>query len=107
MTCARGTLGLFPGRLTVRVLLPDDLRDKADRLASGVGVDRAIVLGDLVASVLPSALAEAARDVLGDTPEAARPADIPPACQGELSQNARNSVAADWPEIEVGPGDTD
>lgn len=54
----------FPGRITIPVRVPDELVAEAERIAELVGKDRAIVLGDLVASVLPDALAEAARDLL-------------------------------------------
>jgi hypothetical protein len=47
------------------VQVPDDLLAEADRIAASLGVDRAIVLGDLVAAALPEALAEAAEDLVG------------------------------------------
>lgn len=58
----RGVAGTVPGRLTVPVRVPDDLLAEAERIAQRTGEDRAVVLGDLVASALPAALAEAADD---------------------------------------------
>jgi hypothetical protein len=74
MTARRfaGVTRTIPGRLSWPVRMPDDLLTEVDRLAAERGIDRAIVLGDLVASVLPDALAEAAREVLFD-------AETPPA----------------------------
>ena len=54
----------FPGRVTVRYRLPGKLVDEVDCRASAVGVDRAVLLGDLLAAALPEALAEAARERL-------------------------------------------
>ena len=59
----------YPDRRTILVRIPRDLLDAADHVAADRGVDRAIVLGDLVASELPDALAEAARALLGDERE--------------------------------------
>lgn len=64
MTRRGGVLGSFDGRVTVRVPIPGDLLAEVDRIASASGVDRAVLLGDLVAQALPEGLAEAARDVL-------------------------------------------
>jgi hypothetical protein len=60
----RGVLDTVPGRVTLRVRVPDELLAEADRIAHQRGVDRAIVLGDLVAAALPDALADAARELL-------------------------------------------
>ena len=62
----------FPGRVTLGVVLPDDLLRQVERLATERGVDRAMLLGDLVAEALPDALAEVARDLL-DSPNAETP----------------------------------
>ena len=70
MTRRGGLFDAFPGRLTVRVLVPVDLLDETDQQAAARGVDRAVMLGDLVAQALPDALAEAARDLLTRNAEA-------------------------------------
>ena len=99
MNAAGGLLGTFPGRVTVRVRVPDDLLDEADRRAEGAGVDRAFLLGDLVASALPDALAEAARDLLENARDAATPPDVPAARRSERpSLDAGTSVPAGRPE---------
>jgi hypothetical protein len=54
----------YPGRRTISVPIPRDLLDAADRIAADRGLDRALVLGDLVAAELPNALADAARELL-------------------------------------------
>ena len=64
MSTYRGTLATVPGRVTVRVPVPNALLVEADKLASERSIDRAVVLGDLVAEALPDALADAARDLL-------------------------------------------
>jgi hypothetical protein len=69
----------YPGRLTVRVLVPDDLLAEAQRLAAERGLDLAIVLGDLAAEALPDALAEAARHRLASRPPAETAPESSPA----------------------------
>lgn len=71
----RGVAGTIAGRVTIPVRVPGDLVAKAERIAQRTGEDRAVVLGDLVASVLPDALAEAARELLAPhlSPDAERP----------------------------------
>jgi len=61
--------------MTLRVPVPTDLLDEAERRARILGIDSAIILGDLVADALPDALAEAARQVLASQqpPDAATP----------------------------------
>lgn len=61
----RGALATVPGRVTLAVRVPPDLLVEADALAARLGVDRALLLGDLVAAELPGALAEAADDLFG------------------------------------------
>ncbi len=61
----RGVFETVPGRATLRVQVPADLLAEAERIANELGEDRAVVLGDLVASALPAALAEAADDLVG------------------------------------------
>jgi hypothetical protein len=53
-----------PNRRTVRVRIPRALLDLADQLAEEREIDRALLLGDLVAFALPDALADAARALL-------------------------------------------
>jgi hypothetical protein len=72
-----GVAATLPGRTTVPVRVPADLLAEAERIADQLGVDRAVVLGDLVASALPAALAEAADDLVG-APARARLAGLLP-----------------------------
>ncbi len=60
-----GVLATVAGRVTVPVRVPPDLLAEAERIAAQLGEDRAVVLGDLVASALPEALAEVADDLVG------------------------------------------
>jgi hypothetical protein len=50
------------GRVRLRVDLPPDAVADAERIVSATGLDRETVLGDLAATALPAALAEAADD---------------------------------------------
>lgn len=61
----RGIAGTVPGRVTWPVRVPLDLLVEAQRIADRHDVDRAVVLGDLAASAVPGALAEAAEDLVG------------------------------------------
>ena len=91
----RGVFDTVPGRATINVRVPLDLLGEAERIAHELGVDRAVVLGDLVASALPAALAEAADDLVGAParerlagcllPDAERPRAIPGACSDFLT----------------------
>lgn len=91
----RGVFETVPGRATLRVQVPADLLAEAERIANELGVDRAVVLGDLVASALPGALAEAADDLVGVPargrlagcllPDAERPRGLPGACSDTLT----------------------
>lgn len=62
------------GRVLVRVPLPRDIVDRADRLSKALAQDRADFLGDVVAHQMREALVEAARLVL--PPDATTPAAV-------------------------------
>lgn len=96
-----GVLDAFPGRVTVRYHVPDELLVEAERIAAERGVDRAVALGDLVAEVLPDALAEAARDVLA--PEVPSDAVMPPALTDGITSNPKVPQPQVTPSI--APGD--
>ncbi len=61
----RAAIDEFPGRTTLRCLIPDDLIAEVNRLAADLQVSPAEVMGDLVASVLPAALSEAVDSLIG------------------------------------------
>jgi hypothetical protein len=52
------------GRLRLRVDLPDDVVNVAERVAAELGTDRELVLGDLAAAALPGLLAELAEETV-------------------------------------------
>jgi predicted transcriptional regulator len=56
--------GEFEGRTTLRCRVPDDLLAEVDALAERLHRHPSEVMGDLVASVLPEALAEAVDTLL-------------------------------------------
>lgn len=56
-----GVLASTPGRLTIKVRLSRSLLADAEERARRLGIERAVLLGDLASIVLPSALEEAAR----------------------------------------------
>lgn len=64
MTHSGGVLASTPGRLTIKVRLSRSLLADAEERARRLGIERAVLLGDLASIVLPSALEEAARERL-------------------------------------------
>lgn len=52
------------GRLRLRVDLPDDVVNAAERVAAELGTDLELVLGDLAAAALPDLLAELAEETV-------------------------------------------
>lgn len=60
------------GRVLIRVPLPSDVVEAADRMAKATSKDRATLLGDLVVQQLPAVLLEAVRDLFPN-------AQMPPA----------------------------
>lgn len=99
----RGVFETVPGRATLRVQVPADLLAEAERIANELGVDRAVVLGDLVASALPGALAEAADDLVGvpardrlagrPLPDAQRPGELNPGPASDPATDAEAIVS--------------
>lgn len=77
-------LGAFPGRVTLGVRVPPAILAEAEDIAAKRGVAVALVLGDLAASVLPDALADAAREIL--SPETTNPRPESGAVSGLSSQ---------------------
>lgn len=59
-----GVLASTHGRLTIKVRLSRSLLADAEERARRLGIERAVLLGDLASIVLPSALEEAARERL-------------------------------------------
>lgn len=113
----RGVLDTVPGRVTLRVPVPRDVLGEAEGLAERLGVDRAVVLGDLVASAIPDALAEAADELVGaparerlaaiPSPDAATPPALADGATGEISHDhADGIVPAAGPEPVAGDGRT-
>ena len=64
MTHGGRILASTPGRLTIKVRLSRSLLADAEERARRLGIERAVLLGDLASIVLPSALEEAARERL-------------------------------------------
>ncbi len=79
------------GRLVAPVMLPLDLAESLAAEARRTGRPVGRVAGDLVAAVLPDALAEAARGLLLPS-DAQRPGELTPDRASEPSQNATTIV---------------
>jgi uncharacterized protein YejL (UPF0352 family) len=92
-----GTLGSYPRRVTLRVRIPADLLAQVDRHNTD-GAEQAIVLGNLVAEVLPDALAEVAREVLHESYPDTR--DRPGA---SIPGPIQRSRAHNFPEVHCSP----
>lgn len=96
------------GRIRLRVDLPPDVVADAERIVSATGLDRETVLGDLAATALPAALAEAADHSVARPARARLYMKQPPALAGgaprpsALQRPAGTSLPPDNPE--TGPG---
>lgn len=94
-------LATVPGRLTIKVRLSRSLVDEVDAQAARLGIERAILLGDLASIALPSALEEAARERLRPHLRVRKVCDAKPCpvCGGplpcELDGDPQNQIESD------------